>query len=59
MYLKGIINNSVIICDEIMNVIDSASTNVTNAILTNATNIILANVASTVSINSDDKKSNM
>ena len=48
MYLKGIIDDSVIVCDEIINVTNSLSTNVTNTILTNVT--------SAVSINSDSKK---
>ena len=46
-YLKSIVENSVI-CDEIVSVTDSVSTNVTNMISTN--------VMSTVSINSGDKK---
>ena len=46
-YLKSIVENSVI-CDEIVSVTDSVSTNVTNMISTN--------VMSTVSINSFDKK---
>ena len=48
MYLKSVVNNLVIVCDEIINVTDSTLTNVTNVISTNA--------LSTVSINSDDKK---
>ena len=47
-YLKSIVENSVIICDEIVIVTDSVSTNETNMISTN--------VMSTVSINSFDKK---
>ena len=47
-YLKSIVENSVIICDEIVIVTDSVSTNVTNMISTN--------VMSTVSINSFAKK---
>ena len=43
-------------CDEIINVTDSASTNVINTILRNMTNTISINVMSTVSKNSDDKK---
>ena len=39
-YFKSIVDNSVIVCDEIINVTDSVSTN----------------VMSTVSINADDKK---
>ena len=46
-YLKSIVENSVI-CDEIVSVTDSVSTNETNMISTN--------VMSTVSINSFDKK---
>ena len=45
---KKIADESVTLCDEIINVADSVSTNVTNAVPTNAT--------PTVSINSDDKK---
>ena len=48
-YLKCIVDESVIVCDEIVNVKDSASTNVTNTLSTNETN-----VTSTVPINSDD-----
>ena len=47
-YLKNIVDDSVIVCDKIINVIDSASTNVTNN--------IPANVTNTVSKNSDDTK---
>ena len=47
-YLKSIDNDSVIVCDEIINVRDNASTNVTNAIPTNVKRFF--------SINSDDKK---
>ena len=43
-------------CDEIINVTDSVSTNVINTILRNMTNTISINVMSTVSKNSDDKK---
>ena len=47
-HLKRIVYNSVIVCDEIINATDSVSTIVTNTITTN--------VASTISINSDDKR---
>ena len=47
-YLKSIVDNSVIVCDKIITVMDSISTNVTNTISVIAT--------STVSINSDDKR---
>ena len=36
-YLKSIVDNSVIICDEIINAANSVSTNVTNTIRINAT----------------------
>ena len=55
-YLKSIADTSVIVCDKIINAKDSVSTNVTNNIPTYMTNTTSANVASTVSINSDDKK---
>ena len=62
-YLKSIVNNSVIVCDEIIDVTDSVSihvtnivlTNATNTVLTNVTNIVPANVASTMAINSENK----
>ena len=47
-YLKNIVDDSGIVCNEMINVADSVSANVTNT--------ISANVTSTVSINSDDKK---
>ena len=47
-YLKSIVDDSVIVWNEMINVADSVSANVTNT--------ISANVTSTVSINSDDKK---
>ena len=47
-YFKSAVDNSVIVCDQIINVIESVSTNVTNTISTNVT--------STVSINSNDNK---
>ena len=47
-YLKSIVDDSVIVYDEIINVTESVSTNVTITTLTNFT--------SSVSINSDDKK---
>ena len=43
-------------CDEIINVTDSVSTNVINTIIRNMTNTISINAISTVSKNSDDKK---
>ena len=46
--LKCIVDNSVILCDQIIIVADSMSTNVRNAVSTNGT--------STVSINSHNKK---
>ena len=42
-------------CDEILNVADSISTNVINTVLTNVTSAVSTNVSSIVSINSDDK----
>ena len=47
-YLKCIVDDSVIVCDKLINARDSVSTNVTNTISTNVT--------STVPINSDDEK---
>ena len=47
-YLKSIVDDSVIECDEVINFRDSVSTNVTNT--------ISKNVTVTVPINSDDKK---
>ena len=47
-YLKSIVDDCVIACDEIINVMDSVSTNVRNTNLINATKIF--------SINSDNKK---
>ena len=55
-YLKRTTDDSVIPCDEIINIMDSVSTDVTNTLSTNETNIIPANITSTVSINSNDKK---
>ena len=49
--LKSIVDGSIIMCNEIINVIDNIPINVTNT--------MPANVSSTVSINSDDKESNM
>ena len=46
--LKSIDDDLVVVCDEVINVVDSVSANVTNT--------ISANVTSTVLINSDDKK---
>ena len=51
MYLKSIVDNSVITCVEIKNGTDSVSTNWTNT--------ISINVMSTVSLNSDNKKENI
>ena len=47
-YLKSIVDDWVIECDEVINFTDSVSTNVTNT--------ISKNVTVTVPINSDDKK---
>ena len=47
-YLKSIVNTSVIVCNEIINVTDSVSTDVTS--------IILVNVRGTVLLISDNKK---
>ena len=47
-YLESIVDKSVTLCDEIINVTDSVSTNVTNT--------IAEIVMSTVPINFDDKK---
>ena len=47
-YLKSIANTSVIVCNEIVNVTDSVSTNVKT--------IIFINVRGTVLMNSDNKK---
>ena len=47
-YLKSLVHDSVIVCDEIRSATDSTWTNVTNAVATNFT--------STISINSDEKK---
>ena len=46
-HLKGIVDDSVIVCDEIVNVTDTISTNVTST--------ISKSVTSTVPVNSDDK----
>ena len=54
-YLKSIADNSVIVCDEILNAADSASTNTTS---TNVTNTLPTNVMSTVSRNLHNKKVN-
>ena len=56
-YLKSIADSLVVVCDKIMNAIDSVSTNITNTISTNMTNTISTNVARTILINSDDKTS--
>ena len=42
-------------CDDIMNVADSVSTNGTYTLSTNVTNVVLTKVTRTVPINSDDK----
>ena len=47
-YLKSIVDDSVVVCNEFIGVMDSVSTSVTNTLLTN--------VMITVSTNSDDKK---
>ena len=47
-YLKSIDNDSVIVCDEFINAMESLSTIVTNT--------IAINVMTTISINSDNKK---
>ena len=47
-YLKSIVDDSVIMCNEIISVTNISSTNVTNT--------LPVNVMSTVSINSDHKK---
>ena len=47
-YLKGIDDDSVIVCYEVINISDNASTNDANAITTNVKRFF--------SINSDDKK---
>ena len=47
-YLKSIVDNSVIVCNEIVSITDSVSTNVISS--------VPANVTSNVSINSDNKK---
>ena len=47
-YLQSIVHDSVIVCDEILNV--------TNSISTNVTNTIARSKMSTDSINPDDKK---
>ena len=53
--MKSIVVDSVTVCDEIINAIDSVPINVTKIISTNMTNILSTNVTSTVSTNSDDK----
>ena len=50
-YLKNFADDSKIVYDEIMYVMDVASTNLTNIIPTNVTNTILANVTSIVPSN--------
>ena len=55
-YLKSISDDSVIVCDVIINVTDSVSKNVTSTIPTNVTNTIPLNVMCTVPINSHNKK---
>ena len=51
-HLKGIADNSLIVCDEINCVMDNVST-------TNMTNTISSNITSTISISSDDKNVKM
>ena len=53
--MKSIVVDSVTVCDEIINAIDSVPINVTKIISTNMTNTLSTNVTSTVSTNSDDK----
>ena len=48
MYLKSIVDSSVIVCDEIISIKDTVSRNAANTISTNVT--------STMLIKSDDKK---
>ena len=55
-YLNIIVDTSIIVCDEIINATDRASTNVTNVTPANIRNTISTNITSTLSINSDDKK---
>ena len=55
-YLKSISDDSVIVCDGIINVTDSVSKNVTSTIPTSVTNTIPLNVMCTVPINSHNKK---
>ena len=50
-FLKSIVDESVVTCNEIINATDDIPTN-----MTNVTNTIPTNVTSTVSINSGDKK---
>ena len=47
-HLESILDDSVIVCDEIINVAESVSTNVTNTIPTVATNTMPRNVVSNV-----------
>ena len=54
-YLKSSIDGSVMMCDDIMNVADSVSTNGTYTLSTNVTNVVLTKVTRTVPINSHDK----
>ena len=54
-YLNSIIDNSVNVCEEIINVTNSVSTNVIKAIPTNATNTISKNVTSTGSTDFHNK----
>ena len=53
-YLKSIVDDSVIVCDEIISVINGVVTSMRRP--TNATSTVQTNVTSTVSTNSDDEK---
>ena len=54
-YLKSIIDGSVMMCDDIINVANSVSTNGTYTLSTNVTNTVITKVTRTVPINSDGK----
>ena len=55
-YLKSVLDDSKILCNEIISATDIVSTNVTNTIPTNVTKTIPTNVTSTLLTASDDKK---
>ena len=55
-YLKSISDDSVIVCDGIINVTDSVSKSATSTIPTNVTNTVPLNVMCTVPINSHNEK---